>query len=475
VRIQVPTNYNYYEEEPLRDDGELQDAFGLAKNKDVDKLKSELFGAPYHLTTKHDSLEQIRIFGFKNQRNKLEEEEQLILKLYTKANKSREYMIQTGLFAGVVYHKNCQFNITTAYGDIFLRRMLNYVNDIYVDTKEVIARKNLNQNEFQQILAHLFIQSMERVSSMGLPQKYEQRSERNTKVRGKINFNEYIRRDMPFQGMITTSIQERVYVQEIIDVLYHACKKLERNFGKEVHSKVHGTFQLLKENVSPLYPSTSVVKRAKNHSVLLNPMYSGFRKTLEYAEIIINELDLENTNESNYTHTHGYLFDVSQLFEVYLEKLLSNHFKDWIVSGQEELIVYESTFYRRKMFPDLVLRNKNTRQILVFDAKFKRMRLIKDDLDRSDFYQIHSYIQYFEPDSVLGGLLYPLSNQIQTDKMHANSLFDKGTSNVKFIIDGIFINDSMDIDSILESENAFVNRIANLLNEDSLIDNFPNF
>jgi 5-methylcytosine-specific restriction enzyme subunit McrC len=472
MRIQVPTNFNYYEEKPLRNDDALFLAFGVKNRRDVKYLKEEVFGATFELSTKKKSLEQIAIFGFKNQRNKLEEEEQLILKLYAKENdlRLREYIIQTGLFAGVVYHKNCQFNITTAYGDVFLRRMLNYVNDIYIDTKEVAAQKSEDANEFQQILAYLFIHSLERVSSMGLPQKYQMRSERSSKVRGKININEYIRRDMPFHGKITTTIKEREYIQEIIDVLYHACKKLERKFSKEIHSKIHGTYQLLKEHVSRIYPSTVIINKAKNHNVLLNPLYAGFKKTLDYAEIILNDLDLESSQKTDKIHTHGYLFDISQLFEVYLEKLLSNNFKDWIVSGQEELIVYDSTFFKRKMYPDLVMRHKYTGQVLVFDAKFKKMRLLKDDLDRSDFYQIHSYIQYYQPEVILGGLIYPLSNEPNKSQTHANSLYGKGTMNVKFVAEGIFVNESMSLSSIIESENSFISRLGNLI-EESYVEN----
>lgn len=470
MKIQVPTNFNYYEEKPLRSDDDLKQAFGLSTNRELKRLKNDIFGATYELTTKNKSLEQIEIFGFKNERNKLDEEEQLILKLYAKDNEQREYIVQTGLFAGVVYHKDCQFNITTNYGDTFLRRMLNYVNDIYVDTKEITAQKKEDTNEFKQILAYLFIHSLERVSSMGLPQRYELRSKRSTKVRGKININEYIRRDMPFQGKITTSIREREYIQEIIDVLYHACKKLERNFSNEIHSKIHGTYQLLKEHVSRIFPSNAVVRRAKNHTVLLNPMYSGFKKTLEYAEIILNNLDLESSNDSDKLHTHGYLFDISQLFEVYLEKILSNNFPDWIVSGQEELIVYETTFFKRRMYPDLVIRNKYSGQILVFDAKFKKMRLLKDDLDRSDFYQIHSYMQYYQPQTLIGGLIYPLSNEVKESKMHSESLFDADKSNVKFVVEGIFVNDTMDIHSIIESEKNFISRIKKLINETSTTD-----
>ena len=62
---------------------------------------------------------------------------------------------------------------------------------------------------------------------------------------------------------------------------------------------------------------------------------------------------------------------------------------------------YEPMFYGRKMFPDIVMRHKYKKEEIVQDAKFKTMLLRKQDVDRSDFYQIHSYIQYYQTDCIV--------------------------------------------------------------------------
>jgi 5-methylcytosine-specific restriction enzyme subunit McrC len=465
MRLPVPTNHNYYGTKFIINDDGLKEAFGVRKAKDIKRLRNDVFGTTYELNTESESLAQIKIFGFKNKRNKLEQDPQLILKLYSKEDNqlNRQYFVQTGLFAGAVYHKNCQFNITSAYGDVFLQRMLSYVNDIYVDTREIDAKKGSNTNEFEHILAYLFTLSLERASAMGLPQIYQQKTQRSMKVRGKIDVNAYLRRDIPFQGKLTTTYREREYIQEILDILYLACRKLEKSFGKMIQSKIHGTYQLLKEHYSGSYPTHNAIQKAKNHTALLNPMYTGFRKTLEYAEIILKDLSLENTTDKKDNHTHGYLFDISELFELYLEKLLSRNFEDWIVNGQEELTVYNSTFFKRHMYPDIVMRHKYSNKVIVFDAKYKKMRMIKKDLDRTDFYQIHGYMQYYQSDLILGGLIYPLSKTIDPKKAYANSIFDLGNSPQKFIVEGIRIDKTMNIQTITENENKFIARIRELI------------
>jgi 5-methylcytosine-specific restriction endonuclease McrBC regulatory subunit McrC len=239
-----------------------------------------------------------------------------------------------------------------------------------------------------------------------------------------------------------------------------ACRKLEKSFGKEIHKKIHGTYQLLRENYSGSYPTQAKIKLSKNHSSLLNPVYSSYKKVLTYAEIILKDLDLEHSTTEQSQHTHGYLFDISQLFEVYLEKLLSRKFSDWLVSGQEEIIVYPSPlFYRRKMFPDIVMRHNYTGKVIVFDAKFKKMSFRKNDLDRGDFYQIHSYIQYYQSEVILGGLIYPLSKELCKRKTYSNSIFGKKTTDQFFIVEGIYVDETMEMSKIIENEEKFIFRI----------------
>ncbi|WP_298767358.1 hypothetical protein [uncultured Polaribacter sp.] len=470
MKINVPTNHNFYEEKPLVEN-QLKQEFSAKNKRDFKYIKETIFSSTYHFTSKKESLEQIKIFGFKQQRSKLENEEQLILKLYSKESNTEEkkYIIQTGLFAGTIYHKDVQFNIVTPYGDTFLKRMLNFVNDIYIDNQSTKADKTEEVNEFQNIIAFLFIQSLEKASVLGLPKTYQSITERNNKVRGKIDLKAYLKQDIPFTGKLTSTYREQVYVQEIIDVLYLACKALEKKFGKDIHRKILGVYQTLKQNYSGTFPQSNILEKAKNNIILQNPMFSNFKKTIGFAEIILKEQNLLLSKEDNKLSTNGYLFDISQLFEVYLEKLLSRYFKDWYVTGQEELNVYKKMFYKRKMFPDLVMKHRFTNKIIVFDAKFKKMRLLKtqssySDLDRNDFYQVHSYIQHYQPDVIAGGLIYPLSNEINTHTTHAENLFDNKNINTNFIVDGIYIDKGMSMNEISNRENEFLLRIENVIN-----------
>lgn len=462
MKINVPVNHNFYEESPILESA-LGETFSV-KKQGIKKL-GEIFSSVYELKLGGQQLQQVKVFNFKRKRIFEQDEERLILKLYSKEKVEKEYFIQTGLYAGVIFHRGCRINITTKYGDTFLKRMLNFVNDIYVDNEQKKAKKDETENQFLFVIAHLFIQSLEKAFILGLPQQYQKQQARSQKVRGSINFNDYLKRDIPFQGKLTTNFRERMYVQEIIDVLYLALKKLENVFGKEIYSRLLGLSQLLKQQYSGCFVSYQTIQKAKTHKTINNPIYSGFKNVLEYAEIILLNKDLMPDNEMENLATTGYLFDIAELYEIYLEKLLSKNFPEWLVSGQTEIPIYQKQFYRRSIFPDLVMKHKISGKIIIFDAKFKKMAMQNSDIDRADLHQIHSYSGYYQDSLIASGLIYPLSRQLNSDKQHSEILYGNNKNGILFMVDGIYVHEEQTMEDLIESENIFIKRIASLINK----------
>lgn len=461
MRISVPVNHNFYEEEPIQ---EVDLAHKFSVKKSGVKQLQQLFSSVYELKIGTEQLQQVRVFNFRRNRFFEQDEERLILRLYAKEKVRKEYIIQTGLYAGVLFYKGCKINITTKYGDAFLMRMLNFVNDIYVDNKQMEAKKDETENTFLFIIAHLFIQVLEKAVVLGLPQQYQKHQERNHKVRGNVDFNEYLKRDIPFQGKLTTTFRERIYVQEIVDVLYLALRKLERVFGKEIHSRLLGVGQLLKQQFSGRFVNYEVIQKAKTHQSINNPMYRGFKEALEYAEIILLNKDLLPDNEKQNFTTTGYLFDIAELYEIYLEKLLSRNFPDWIVDGQVEIPIYQKQFYCRSIFPDLVMKHKTSGKIIVFDAKFKKMEMKNRDIDRVDLHQIHSYSGYYQENLIASGLIFPLSKESDIEKTNAETLYGNCSNGTRFVVDGVLVFDNQTMEQLIEKENEFIKRISNVMN-----------
>src|SRR5690606_37834674 len=130
-----------------------------------------------------------------------------------------------------------------------------------------------------------------------------------------------------------------------------------------------------------------------------------------------------------------------EIWEIYLRSILKKHFAKfgWRIK-QDKIGVYQETDFKRTLIPDIVLEKDET--VMVWDAKYKRMKFDYFDYDRTDFFQIHTYINYYNQKSIVvaGGLLYPFSKEfdgIRQAKNSSDSLFNQGTSKTKLLVDGI--------------------------------------
>ncbi len=334
----------------------------------------------------------------------------------------------------------------------------------------------------------MFIQKLEKAFLLGLPKAYISVNHHEMKLKGKMDINRYIKYDIPFKGKMSSTSREQREIQEIIDVFYKAIAIIEKNefSTKNIsHIKIH-----LKQHKSNKYVSNKTMTKAIKSKALQNPIFAPYKKVLEYAQFIINASNLEEKKGGS-EKTFGFLVDVAELFEIYLVKLLQHAMPEWEVIHEDPLLVYANNFYKRRMFPDIIIKNKHNNKVMVFDAKYKRMNFnpgIGDgkygDLDRSDFFQINTYMSYYNNQEnvtlIAGGLLYPMESnlnkteQSESRKAHSNNWF--GDESIKFIINGIDLSniekdtDGLDderkakkmIENIKDSEKNFINKLRQL-------------
>jgi len=115
------------------------------------------------------------------------------------------------------------------------------------------------------------------------------------------------------------------------------------------------------------------------------------------------------------------------------------------------------------LIPDLVFQKED--MISVWDAKYKRMLGRPIDIDRSDFFQIHTYIQNYinEYKVKAGGLLFPISaNQVNFEKYGTPYLLNEEGHKLNFCIDGIELKEETNNNQELKQQ-EFINRIIKQL------------
>ena len=116
--------------------------------------------------------------------------------------------------------------------------------------------------------------------------------------------------------------------------------------------------------------------------------------------------------------------------------------------AESQYEVYTQRFYHRKIIPDIVMRKGNN--YAVFDAKYKKMKYSRgfDDVDRNDFFQIHTYISFLQTigNVVLGGLIYPVTEDTIVERAPLQ-LYGNDQVHAKFVVDGPLVENEQSINT----------------------------
>lgn len=460
--IQLQDNFNYHQTEYF--------IFDDKKYKNDKKIIGENFVISLKDYTNVKCKNNTLFSFFKDEEKKAEKNgDDLIISIKKDGEK---YLAQTGNYVGKFVWDGLEINIKSRFSNVFLERMLNFANDIFLDDVSITGKKVDKDFDISKyIIFYMFVQNLEKAFLLGLPKAYKSVQHHEMKLKGKIDINRFIKSDIPFQGKISSTNREQKEIQEIIDVLYKAVKIIDiknKAFTKNIsHIKTH-----LKQYRSNSYVSNETINKALKSKALQNPIFAPYKKVLQYTKYIINGSNIEQ-KDSGSEKTYGFLVNVAELFEIYVTKLLQKEFSDWNISSPKiELYDNPKMFYQRKIIPDIVM--IKDKDVAVFDTKYKRMNMQgknqngAGDVDRADFFQINTYMSYYQNHQdkynvKVGGLLYPMEKFDQM-KCHAQNWFEN--QDTQFIVDGIDLskddeNSDLTIEKILQSENDFLNRTKN--------------
>lgn len=406
-------------------------------------------------------------------------------------------IITTGNFIGEFTYAGRSFNIGSRFSDVFLKRMLNFANDIYFDDVDVLPleKSNSTSSFSRLILRYLFVQSLEKAYLLGLPKAYTSIHDDSLSIKGRLNISQFIQQAIPFRGKLPTVSLEMVEVPDIVDTLFNALKIVERGITDECADLIKSSKGALKkqtqsdalENVRHIFrhlrevrsgkPFTNeTLTRAKKHKVLQNPMFAPYKTVLRYAEYIILTDSMQQSKASADVNFSGFLVNVAELFEIYVTKLLQRCLPDCKVHSPE-IDVHPGKFFNRKIIPDIVI--EDDKRVLVFDTKYKRMGFMgtssygMGDLDREDFFQINTYMAHYANQSektlIAGGLIYPIDSTIPPNRLPEEDHWLQN-SNVKFCVHGIRTpmlksQDEQNLEGIIESEKKLVEYVKTKFHE----------
>jgi hypothetical protein len=367
-----------------------------------------------------------------------------------------EVEIETYGFIGRYIFKNYLFDIRYRFGDTVLQRMVARAAGFDGFIPYAPQGEGEKGGDFlvRYILSQLYVLHMEKAAAMGFPQRYERVEYRESTLKGQVDIGRFIRKDLPFIGRISSVRYERKDVQEMLDLMEAAFRVVERNDRNLVNRRVMGIRRYVGERAVPRFIDRHTLETAKGHRLLHNPLYAPFKNAIQTASLLVRNEEFVEGEEK----LESLLFDVSLMWEHYIYALLRDaiHEDDelrdrWRIYHEKEITVYDDTFFARKIIPDIVIVNERENRVLVLDAKSKAMACRgyggenMGDLDRTDFFQLHTYMGYYSGkyERIDGGLIYPREKEsCEEETMKAERI---GCGSGEFFVDGVVVPNELKI------------------------------
>ena len=390
---------------------------------------------------------------------------------------------QAGRYIGSTTIKGTTIEIRPRFGDAWLVSILEDLFHFRLTENEYKSLKGGLNELMRHILWHLWVRKFAAADQYGLPRRVVKRTHQGLQIRGHLNIR---KSTIPLftKGQVISEYREKEIDDTICRIVYKAYSILVK---KKINKpKVPAQIQDSLNGLYSYYQGRPIgVSEHDFHDINYKSIYLSWKPLVDFSWQIIQQ-EAFNQFKDKVGDSYSIFLDMAEIWESFLRKKLGEGFADdgWRVLSIEECTyqIYKGKFYQRDIIPDIILEREQNgqKEYMVFDAKYKRMRGIKSslkysDVDRSDLFQIHTYIQYVQNNMgkvVIGGLLYPITQKgkdddgtefenpdIDEESYHTNHLFgDDGKNDTPpFIIDGILcseVEDDQDVNEQNVKENS---------------------
>lgn len=340
-----------------------------------------------------------------------------------------------GRWVGSVKTDKYTIEVRPRFGNLSLFVLLDEIFSINILNNLTAEDISNTDSLLQKLIPFIWAQKLGEANKYGIPHTTIDVLHKGPHVKGRLLIRKSI---LPFfrQNMVVSASREKQVDATICRIILQAYDILKRKMDKNIRQKLNdNAFNALLNFENASIPLTQIsLKQYEN--IRYKSIYESWRDVVDFSWQIIQNHDFSQ-KESDQNKGFGMFVDMAEIWEMFLRSKLRKSFPDWDVSSPE-IEVYSTTFFKRKIIPDIVMRHGN--DVMVFDAKWKRMQFNGYDVDRADFFQIHTYIQYYQQQGlnvIAGGLLYPIS-EIEERRIGAQEqLFGSIFGSTTFLVDGI--------------------------------------
>lgn len=313
----------------------------------------------------------------------------LSLQIHWKGENYTKAILETGNLAGFIGVNNQNISIHSRFSeeertdnDFFLHYMLQKVLSVNFFN---LAHSTTNEPTFD-FLLYLFPRFLNDALTQGLYKEYQKNEYNDANVKGSIDINRHIKKNIPFNGRIAYRTREFSHDNHVTELIRHTIEYIStQKMGKVV---IENTAEV-RANIAQIILATSNYKRQNREQVIKrnqrginHPYFNRYAPLQKLCLKILSHQKMKYGHNKN--EIYGILFDVSWLWEEYLASILiSQGFKH--PNNRKRLeCIYLDTKNKFSRYPDYY--DKNIHGIII-DAKYK------PQIDRiNDINQILTYM-----------------------------------------------------------------------------------
>ena len=252
----------------------------------------------------------------------------------------------------------------------------------------------------------------------GLYREYRREEHNDARVRGAIEVNRFIRKDIPFQGRIAYSVRNYSYDNAMTELIRHTIEYMKtKRYGQNVLSIDAETAEYVHtviDNTPSYDPSERQNIVLQNLRLRSHPYYTEYRPLQILCLQILGMEGIKYGEDEN--EVCGILFDAAWLWEEYVNTLLRPlkfiHSENKL--GKGKIYLFEDLDENGKIhrsgsrYPDFYKEN------IVLDAKYKMLGTYQrvSQVQREDLHQVITYMTRLQYER--GGFIAPLRKEQET-------------------------------------------------------------
>lgn len=324
-----------------------------------------------------------------------------------------------------------------------LEKVLDFPNVVNLETNAI------HDDRMFSLLLFLFPAYLAAATRKGLFKAYVRKEYNDGNVKGMIDIQRHIKRNIPFVGTVAYNQREYAYDNYLMELVRHTIEFIKRkSYGYKLLFKVKDEVRLV-VGATPGFEAKNLrnVMEKNKKNIVRHAFYYEYRALQRLCLLILRN---EKTQVGLGTRKiYGILFDGAWLWEEYINLLVKDFFyhpKNKAGEGQQWLFSSDSRKIG-KIYPDFI--GKNTGDRVIADAKYKP----SDNVGNADYLQLLAYMYRFDAKRAL--YFYPESGELTDKKMWLN----RGSSyenNVKVREDIYLIKHGLRIPFAVGSYEEFV-------------------